>query len=144
MPTYQCSVFFMDSRKRGTSRSFEIDAASDVVAKAILDDIVSALADVSDARVWKASVSHFYDVTDTEAAISNIDDGASIRVQLNVNPTRFASFNIPSPKAAMIDDDGDVIMDETDVIALETAFKATGVKIAHQPVVGFVSGVLDR
>ena len=144
MPVYQCSVFFIDSRKRGTSRSFEIDAISDSAAKTILDGIVSALADISDARIWKASVSLVYDVIDAEASVSNIDEGASIRVQLNTSPTRFASFNVPAPEASIIDDDGDVILYETDVLALESALKVSGVKIAHPPVCGFVSGVLDR
>lgn len=144
MPIYQCSVFFVDSRKRGTSRSFEIDAVDDGSAKTVLDSIISALADISDARIWKASVSLVYDVTDAESSVSNIDEGASIRVQLDTTPTRFASFNVPAPEASIIDDDGDVKLDEVDVLALESALKATGVKIAHQPIVGFVSGILDR
>lgn len=144
MPVYQCSIVFEDSRKRRTTRSLEIDSTNDSDAKALLDAVISALADVSDARIVRAIVSRAYDVTDAEAAESNIDEGLSLRVALATEPTRYASFNIPCPESSVIDEDGDAVLTDTDMMALETAVKATGVKIAHQPVSMFHSGKLDK
>ena len=144
MALFNCSISFVDSRNRITTRSVEIDAADNDAAKLLLDDIVSALADVSVCRVSRASIAHVYDVTDAEASVSNIDEGMSIRVQLNTTPTRYASFNVPGPEASIVDPDGDLILTDTDVQALEDALQAAGVKIAHQAVVAFHSGKLDK
>lgn len=144
MTLFNCSISFVDSRNRTTSRSLEIDAADNDAAKLLLDDIISALADISDCRVFRASIAHIYDVTDAEASVSNIDEGMSIRVQLNTTPIRYASFNVPGPEAAIVDPDGDLILTDPDVEALEDALQAAGVKIAHQSVVAFHSGKLDK
>ena len=144
MSIYQCSVTFIDTYLRKTTRAIEIDAASDAAAKVLLDAVVSALADISDAKVVKASITRNYDVTDAETALSNIDAGMSARLILDTDPTRYASFNVPAPKADIVDADGDLIVDHTDVVAFETALKATGVKVAHQSVLSIESGKLDR
>lgn len=144
MAVYQCTLYFEDSRKRRTSRSVEIEAANDAAAKTLLDAIASAIADVSDARVFRASVNLVYDVTDAETAVSNIDEGMSVRVALNTEPVRYASFNIPCPEDSIVDADGDLLLTDTDVMALETALRATGVKVAHQAVSSFHSGKLDK
>lgn len=144
MTVFNCSISFIDTYQRVTTRSLEIDADNDSDAKTLLDAIISALAEVSDCRIFRASVSRVYDVTDAETSTCNIDEGMSIRVALNTTPTRFASFNVPGPEASIIDPDGDLVLTDTDVMSFETAMKATGVKIAHQAVSYFHSGKLDK
>lgn len=144
MPVYQCSIVFEDSRKRRTTRSLEIDSTNDSDAKALLDAVISALADVSDARIVKGVVSRVYDVADAESAESNIDEGMSVRVVLNTSPVRYASFNIPAPESSIIGLYGELELSDTDVMSLENALRAAGVRIAHQSVSAFYSGKLDK
>lgn len=147
MAIFTCSIKFTDSRKRSTRRSFQISAATLAAAETIADSVVSALADVSDARVEEYGLLWKKAVTDAEASVSNIDEGMTVRINQVDSLTglpSFASFNIPAPEASIIDDDGDLVLDEADVAALEDALQTPGVLVAGESVVSFHSGYLDK
>lgn len=143
---FNCSVTFVDSEKRSTVRRFGVVADDIAAAKALADAVISALADVSDAQITKANLTYEYDVIDAESGPSNVDAGMTMRVKVDplLGPDKYAPFRIPAPKADLLDGKGGCVMDDTDLLALESALQAVGVYINNSTVIQFESGKLDK
>jgi hypothetical protein len=138
------SVTYLDGYGRTTTRRVGTVSTTLTAAAADAAALIDAMADVSDLGTVKFSIE---ETTGAEAAAgegSNLDVGATLTVTLS-NTKKFP-FRVPGIKAAKLNADGTVKVDDADILTLIGLFDAEAhLRVSEgDSIVNVLHGTLDK